>query len=72
MAEIIIQIEGMSCGHCAKEVFEALSAIDGIEDIHISLEKASARVVYSQSATGAGQMVDALGAIGFKAVFSDS
>ncbi|VAX24393.1 hypothetical protein MNBD_NITROSPINAE03-1025 [hydrothermal vent metagenome] len=72
MAEIIIQIEGMECGHCAKEVSEALSGINGARKIRISLEKAFARIVFDESVTGADQMIGALDAIGFKAVLSDS
>jgi copper chaperone len=34
-----IKIQGMSCEHCVKAVTRALSAIDGITDVKVSLEK---------------------------------
>ena len=40
----IISIEGMSCGHCVKHVEKALGEIDGITDIHVSLEAKEAVV----------------------------
>lgn len=72
MGEIVIQIEGMSCGHCVKEVSEALSSIDGVGDIRVSLKQSNISVVFDESVTGADQMTGALDAIGFRAVVSDS
>ena len=69
MGEITLRIEGMSCGHCVKEVSEALSRIGGVSDIQISLEQSSAMVVFDESVTGADQMAGALDAIGFKVEF---
>jgi len=37
-----IQIKGMHCGHCVASVTSALSAIDGISEVNISLEKSEA------------------------------
>jgi copper chaperone len=37
-----IKIEGMSCGHCTAAVTKALSAIDGLTDVKVDLEKKEA------------------------------
>ncbi len=37
-----IQIKGMRCSHCVASVTSALSAIDGISEVNISLEKSEA------------------------------
>jgi copper chaperone len=37
-----IEIKGMSCQHCVMAVTKALSSIDGISDVKVSLEKAEA------------------------------
>ncbi|HDQ39756.1 MAG TPA: copper chaperone [Desulfonatronum sp.] len=34
-----ITIKGMSCQHCVSAVTKALSGIDGIQDVQVSLEK---------------------------------
>ena len=31
------QVEGMTCGHCATSVTEALTALDGAEDVRVDL-----------------------------------
>jgi copper chaperone len=37
-----LKIEGMSCGHCVKAVTDALSAINGVADVNVSLEEGTA------------------------------
>lgn len=38
----IVKIEGMSCKHCVQAVTEALQKLDGLENIKVSLDNASA------------------------------
>ncbi|TVQ97908.1 MAG: copper chaperone [Desulfovibrionales bacterium] len=38
-----IKVAGMSCQHCVNAVTKALSGIDGIQDVEVSLEKGEAR-----------------------------
>lgn len=40
----VINIEGMMCAHCVKRVFDALSAVDGICAVEVSLENKNAVV----------------------------
>lgn len=37
-----IKIKGMSCQHCVMAVTRALSAIDGVKDVHVDLNKGMA------------------------------
>lgn len=37
-----IKISGMNCGHCTSAVSKALSAIEGISDVEVDLEKKEA------------------------------
>jgi copper chaperone len=37
-----ITIEGMSCGHCVKHVSNALSELENVENIQVSLENKTA------------------------------
>lgn len=34
-----LKIEGMTCGHCAKAVTQALAETPGVEKVQVSLEK---------------------------------
>lgn len=40
----VLLIEGMSCEHCVAHVKEALEAIDGVENVVVSLDENSATV----------------------------
>jgi copper chaperone len=37
-----IKIKGMSCQHCVMAVTKALSAVDGIKDVHVDLKNSVA------------------------------
>ena len=41
---IRITINGMSCQNCVRHVTEALTALDGVTDVKVSLEKGEAEV----------------------------
>lgn len=40
----VLSIEGMSCEHCVAHVKKALEAIQGVENVVVSLEENSATV----------------------------
>ena len=42
-----ILIEGMSCGHCVKHVKEALTELDGVTNVDVSLGTKTAILVSS-------------------------
>jgi copper ion binding protein len=42
----IINIEGMSCGHCVKRVENALKEIDGIKEVEVVLEENKAIIEF--------------------------
>ena len=45
--EAVIQIEGMSCGHCSAHIAELLKNIDGIESAKVNHRNGLAKVKYS-------------------------
>ena len=47
MSEKILQIKGMSCGHCSARVEKVLNAIDGVE-AKVDLESNSAKLILSK------------------------
>ena len=40
----VLQIEGMSCGHCVQHVKEALESIAGVKSAEVSLKEKTAAV----------------------------
>ena len=62
-----IKIKGMSCQHCVSSVTKALSAIAGISDVKVSLEKGEATFTES-SPISKETISDAITKIGFEVV----
>lgn len=46
-----MSIEGMMCQNCVRHVMNALKAVDGVEDVAVSLEEKKATVTASESVT---------------------
>jgi len=57
-------IEGMHCSHCAANVERAVRSIEGVNDVHISLEEKSAHV---HGDFNAEEVTQAIESIGYKA-----
>jgi copper chaperone len=38
----VLKIKGMSCGHCVNAVAKALSEVEGVSDVKVSIEKGEA------------------------------
>ncbi|WP_300279778.1 heavy-metal-associated domain-containing protein [Peptacetobacter sp.] len=63
----IVKIEGMGCQHCINRITEALSALDGVEVLEVSLENKSATVNANDSVTDEALM-NAVNEEGFEAI----
>ncbi|MDY9926069.1 heavy metal translocating P-type ATPase [Methanosarcina sp.] len=44
--EIMIEVYGMTCGHCQKRVADAISSLGGVESVDVNLEAERATVSY--------------------------
>lgn len=60
----IIAIEGMSCGHCAGRVTDALGKIDSVENVNVNLIEKTATVELSQDVEDI-QLKEAVHAVGY-------
>ena len=60
-------IEGMMCGHCTGRVEKALSAIDGVDRVEMSLEGKSAVLSLSKEVDDK-VLTDAVTEAGYKVV----
>ena len=62
-----VKVKGMSCQHCVAAVTKALSEIEGVTDVKVSLEKGEA--TFNEKTPVPGQTVkDAISRIGFEVV----
>ncbi|HMV16517.1 MAG TPA: heavy-metal-associated domain-containing protein [Zoogloea sp.] len=67
MQEAIIQVGGMSCQGCVRNVTGALSAVAGVTAVEVSLERGEARVNFDPARTGVAALRAAVEEAGFDA-----
>lgn len=62
-----VKISGMRCGHCVSAVTKALSALNGVSDVQVDLEKQEA--TYQEAAPVEMRLVqEAIKKIGFEII----
>jgi len=64
---VTLKIEGMTCSLCVPAVKKALSRIEGVKAVQVSLEKKEAVVEYEEGKTDVQEMIKAVGGVGYKA-----
>ncbi len=64
MAETILKIEGMSCGHCVMAVKKAIDNLDGVTSSEVAI--GSAKVTYDAAKTGKDVIEKAVINAGYK------
>jgi Cu+-exporting ATPase len=67
MQKQTIQVAGMSCNHCVQAVTKAVSALDGVSDVQVSLDSATATVTFNEDAVTLNAIKTAIIAEGFEA-----
>lgn len=67
MEEVLIAVEGMSCGGCVRSVTNILRGLPGVDLAEVSLADKSARVRFDPSGVTVAAMTKAIGEAGFEA-----
>ncbi len=67
MENTVIQIGGMSCQGCVKNITGVLAALPGVDAAEVSLEAAQAQVKFDPVRIGRAQLLDAIEDAGFDA-----
>lgn len=57
----------MTCGSCAVAVKKALTSVEGVKKVDVSLDQNRATVIYEDSQATEKQLRDAINKSGFKA-----
>jgi copper chaperone len=65
--ELVLKVEGMTCGHCLMHVEKALSALKGVKKASVDLGKGTASVIYDAGTVTKEQMIKAVEDAGYKA-----
>lgn len=64
----IIRIEGMSCQHCVASIENAVSALEGVEAVTVSLDNKNAEVSFDENQVEVSKIYEAIEEIGFDVV----
>jgi copper chaperone len=68
MEQVVISVEGMTCGGCVASVSQALKRTPGVEQANVSLEGKLASVVYDPSKTNPDELKKAVRDAGYAVV----
>jgi copper chaperone CopZ len=66
--EIVLNIEGMRCPLCEKNLARALTETAGVKKAKVSLEKKSAAVTYDDEKTDVQKIAASVAEAGYRAV----
>jgi copper chaperone len=66
MAETVLKVSGMSCGHCQKRVFGALMSLEGVEEVEVDLATGTVRVLHQPGNPGRESMAKAVAGAGYE------
>lgn len=69
MADIHLNVSGMSCGHCVARVEKALAGVSGVERVQVSLDAGAAFVTAGDADRAA--LVKAVEEAGYRAAVVD-
>ncbi len=58
--EIVLRVEGMTCGHCRNFVAELVKDIDGVLSEEVSLEEAQAKITFDANKTSEEEIKEAI------------
>ncbi|WLR42081.1 copper chaperone CopZ [Bacillus carboniphilus] len=60
MEKTTLQVAGMTCGHCEKAVKGALTPIDGVKEVTVSLQDGTVDVEFESSKASLVQLKEAV------------
>ncbi len=64
--EVLLQVNGMTCGSCVRHVTEALRGLEGVCDVKVNLRKGLAQVRYEAESVSEASLITALEKAGYE------
>lgn len=65
--QVVLPVEGMTCGGCAISVKAALKGLKGVREAKVDVDKGEAVITYAEGEVTVDQMVRAINSTGFRA-----
>ena len=69
MTELVLNIDGMTCGGCVKSVSGILGTMAGVAEVQVSLEEKRAKVDYDAVVVSPQELAAAVADAGFDVSF---
>jgi copper chaperone len=69
---VMLNVSNMTCNGCVAHVTKALSAVDGVSDVKVSLEKGTAEVKFATAKVQPEMLTAAVVKAGYPAQFADA
>ncbi len=66
MEHQVIQVEGMTCGHCVETVTKAVNGLKGIRQVNVDLDKKRVTVDYDESQVDLNTISSKIKEVGFE------
>lgn len=63
--KITLPVSGMTCQHCVVRVEKNVSALNGVDQVDVSLQHATVAVVYDKSTVSEAQITEAIEDAGY-------
>ena len=60
MKNVMMDVKGMTCGHCESAVNGALTELDGVKEVEVHLQTGKVNIVYDESKVNETQLKDAI------------
>ena len=67
MQSVMIKVKGMTCGGCVASVERVLRAVDGVDQVDVSLQRGEATVQYEPGRVDVAKLRAAIEDAGFDA-----
>lgn len=60
MMTIILNVQGMTCGHCKMAVTNALKELDGVSNVEVHLQEGTVDVDYDEAKVNVAKLKEAI------------
>ena len=66
MTHRVIQVDGMTCGHCVETVTQAVQSLQGIQKVTVDLDKKQVTLDYDEQKIGLAGISAKITEVGFE------
>lgn len=63
--DVILEVKGMSCGHCEKSVKDGLSNLKGVNTVEVQLDEGKVNVNYDKKEITLDEICDTIEDLGY-------